>query len=1120
MVGFERRMAENQVPEWSTEYLPYAKMKKLLKELVARVGEEEAAAARESAAAAARESAAERASESSRSDAAPSGASPSRGRRASSSAARLSASPLRIRTHASVFEDSHVGRKRGELIAVRTRDAAMDAEESVAFLGDDADDDDVADPHHHHLDAPTTADTASPASSSTTSVPLTTRIIAEPDSDAVFGLEDERRFFFALDESLRRIVAFYGDRLAHLRDESAKEKNQLSHLRSETRRVVEEAREARNAERARARAVQAAWRSTSSGSFGGGEDVRSTKRIAANLLSGVGAAIVPPHGSALARQVAVDKTRDDARLLRRAVSESYRGVNMLESYVSLNMEAFRKIVKKHDKLTGWQTQETYMRGLRELRIFHDDETRAIRAHLENAYLKIEEVLCALEPDRWRKAATGYEKGASDLSAPGFYEVRRRRNALLAKLRQDGRAGLASHASTRRERSRPFVAGLALGAAIALGAMLATRVSEACSSDAPTGSCDAVARAAPAIRFPLLVALHAGLYGVLVRAWSDTRVNAPFIFGAKRGTELTATGAVLAGSLAACAWFVVTMVLVSRASAENPENDVSTRWNVSALVGAVVGAVVFLAPWPKYALRRVFGLDVERRLERGLAEPFMHPPDSTRRFFLGALRRGVAAPFHRVTMIDFFLMDQIVSQTAALRDATTVALRALFPSMARHAPLVALLPGWLRLLQCLRRRRDDGQRVHLVNAGKYLVGLVATSFGLVVWYKETAGRIQDDGVLGGHVVRDPSAWRLLYNATTYLAVAYGAFWDFFMDWSVFSVVERRSTDRDQTDRAPRSRDRSLFRSLREYRVVAFRRRLMIRERWKYHVAIAFNLATRNAWILASVPLAGGAVGDEVWITVYAAIEVCRRCYWSYFRVENEHTTNCGKFRATVEIPLPFRDGELTDDDDEDRDEREYDASRRGGSVGIDASGTSRRRSSSGSLVDVELGRRRSGSVSDADGSRRRGDAFGGEADALASDLFERQIASSDDDDSDDERARPFRFDDDHSDTDAETGDVEMGAVAGAGAGATTGGQDQGGAGISRRSSIEVDIPITRRGSVSSEMGDAAAGAGAGAAALTPQRSVGLEAIARLVAEQGGDRGSDADGFGARSARRTL
>lgn len=33
-------------------------------------------------------------------------------------------------------------------------------------------------------------------------------------------------------------------------------------------------------------------------------------------------------------------------------------------------------------------------------------------------------------------------------------------------------------------------------------------------------------------------------------------------------------------------------------------------------------------------------------------------------------------------------------------------------------------------------------------------------------------------------------------------------------------------------------------------------------------------------------------------------------WNYFRVENEHTTNCGMFRATLEVPLPFEEGELT------------------------------------------------------------------------------------------------------------------------------------------------------------------------------------------------------------------
>jgi|TARA_B110000259_G_scaffold16945_1_gene17929 hypothetical protein len=59
----------------------------------------------------------------------------------------------------------------------------------------------------------------------------------------------------------------------------------------------------------------------------------------------------------------------------------------------------------------------------------------------------------------------------------------------------------------------------------------------------------------------------------------------------------------------------------------------------------------------------------------------------------------------------------------------------------------------------------------------------------------------------------------------------------------------------------------------------------------------------------------SLGAEAWVTVVAFTEVLRRCAWSYFRVENEHATNCGMFRATLEVPLPFQDGELTDEEDE-------------------------------------------------------------------------------------------------------------------------------------------------------------------------------------------------------------
>jgi len=37
------------------------------------------------------------------------------------------------------------------------------------------------------------------------------------------------------------------------------------------------------------------------------------------------------------------------------------------------------------------------------------------------------------------------------------------------------------------------------------------------------------------------------------------------------------------------------------------------------------------------------------------------------------------------------------------------------------------------------------------------------------------------------------------------------------------------------------------------------------------------------------------------------EVCRRGMWTLFRVENEHCTNVGRFRASRDVPLPYEFG---------------------------------------------------------------------------------------------------------------------------------------------------------------------------------------------------------------------
>lgn len=42
------------------------------------------------------------------------------------------------------------------------------------------------------------------------------------------------------------------------------------------------------------------------------------------------------------------------------------------------------------------------------------------------------------------------------------------------------------------------------------------------------------------------------------------------------------------------------------------------------------------------------------------------------------------------------------------------------------PIIASLPPWWRLLQCIRRYKDSRESVHLVNGGKYITSIWATA----------------------------------------------------------------------------------------------------------------------------------------------------------------------------------------------------------------------------------------------------------------------------------------------------------------------------------------------------------------------------------------------------------
>ena len=828
MPGFGKRMEDDQVPEWSTEYVPYKAMMKQLDKLVARLAAEE--------------------------------------------------------------QDRHlrenVATTGGGSAPKPTLRGAANAPAAEASIGIGMASENAAVKRTGLIDVAATDSGANAAGA----VHLTTAIVGgtTADGDEVLALSEEKKFFEQLDESLKRVVSFYSARVDIMRGAAARNTSQVSHLKSEALRVVKMPKGATD---------------------GGGDLKQALTDVASSFKSKMGGKKkkVDP------RKAALQKAGDDARMLRKAIEESYRAINMLESYVSLNMEAFSKIVKKHDKATGWQTQDTYMRGLKELRVFHDDEVQNLRETMEAAYLKVEEVLCVLEPDRWNRVVRGRrtgKKSAAKSGPLGFYEVRRRRNELLAKLRNETKE-VGSRPSTLGPR---FQAGLALGVAFALGAMLVTRVSEACAgSGYDTLKCDAMAAVAPAVRAPFLIALHVALYGVATQAWIDTRVNAPFIFQARRGTELSPTGAVLAGSLAASVWCVVSMVLMYAAEREAthtggvyPTDGSGTVGDLRAnhlgnvFVGALVAMIVmffmFFSPWPQKVIRN-------RRypwLQKAIA-PLQHPPDSTRRFFLNALTRAAQAPFRKIRMVDFFLADQFVSQTKAMTDILVVFFLACnWTSAVKYASIISLWPNWCRFTQVLRRYRDNtAQWIHLVNAGKYATGLTAGIAGLCLKYADASNH---GAGMGGAIVDDMSALRTWYNTMTYAGIVYGAAWDFFQDWSVIRVVKNENGG---------------------WKLEFFKRRMMCRRVEVYYFAVVFNTVLRNKWIVASLSAVrdSATVGDEVWATIWSAAEVIRRCFWNYFRVENEHATNCGMFRATLDVPLPYADGDLTDDDEEEEEEEE-------------------------------------------------------------------------------------------------------------------------------------------------------------------------------------------------------
>ncbi|KAG6470638.1 hypothetical protein ZIOFF_071715 [Zingiber officinale] len=249
--------------------------------------------------------------------------------------------------------------------------------------------------------------------------------------------------------------------------------------------------------------------------------------------------------------------------------------------------------------------------------------------------------------------------------------------------------------------------------------------------------------------------------------------------------------------------------------------------------------------------------------------------SSRYCFLRVIRNIILSPLYKVVMVDFFMADQLCSQVPMLRNMEYVACYYITGSYrtqdyglcmrSKHckdlAYAVSFLPYYWRAMQCARRWFDEGETSHLINLGKYVSAMLAAGAKVAYEKEKSAG------------------WLALLVVISSAATVYQLYWDFVKDWGLLQL---------------NSKNRWL------------RNELILRCKFVYYLSMALNFVLRVAWLQTVLHYNFASLDYRVTSFFLAALEVIRRGHWNFYRLENEHLNNAGKFRAVKTVPLPFHE----------------------------------------------------------------------------------------------------------------------------------------------------------------------------------------------------------------------
>uniref|UniRef100_A0A453Q0E2 Phosphate transporter 1 n=1 Tax=Aegilops tauschii subsp. strangulata TaxID=200361 RepID=A0A453Q0E2_AEGTS len=342
----------------------------------------------------------------------------------------------------------------------------------------------------------------------------------------------------------------------------------------------------------------------------------------------------------------------------------------------------------------------------------------------------------------------------------------------------------------------------------------------------------------------LISLHCFLYGCNLFMWKSTRINQNFIFDFAPNTALTHRDAFLMSASIMCT--VVTALVI----------NLFLRNAGASYANAVPGGLIVLSA----------GL---------LFCPFNVFYRSTRYCFMRIMRNIIFSPFYKVLMADFFMADQLTSQIPLLRHMEFAACYFMAGSFRANpyetctnsqqykhlAYAISFLPYYWRAMQCLRRYFEEHDINQLANAGKYVSAMVAAA----VRFKYSA--------------TPTPFWVWLVLISSSGATVYQLYWDFVKDWGFFTPKSKNLWLRDG---------------------------LILKNKFTYYISMMLNLVLRLAWTESVMKIRVSKNETRLLDFSLASLEIIRRGHWNFYRLENEHLNNVGKFRAVKTVPLPFRE----------------------------------------------------------------------------------------------------------------------------------------------------------------------------------------------------------------------